>query len=103
MDSIGSGGTSGTIVQRVLNALHTAGSAEFSVGGETYLIQPENNKGWDYLSIWSTGSAVFCLARAMFEFSDGIDAETVTELLSEPCIGGQCCLELCASGALQWL
>ena len=95
--------TSDTAVQRVLSALCTQHFAEFRCGGETYLIQPENNKGWDYISIWRTGAAAACLDRAFFELRDGIDEDTVRELLSMPCICGQSFLQCQERGAVEWL
>ena len=95
--------TNDAAVQRVLDALRTRNFAEFRCGGETYLIQPENNKGWDYISIWCTGSSAACLDRAFFELRDGIDEDTVRELLSLPCICGQSFLQWQERGAIEWL
>ena len=54
-------------VQRVLHALHSEGWAEFVCCGEQYLIQCENNKGWDYVSLWCTGTGALCLERVLFD------------------------------------
>ena len=95
--------TDAEAVHRVLSALLTRNFAEFRCGGETYLIQPENNKGWDYLSIWSTGSMPVCLDRAFFDLRCGIDADTVSELLHLPCIRGGSVLDLLSRGEIEWL
>ena len=88
---------------RVLGLLTTRHFAEFRCGGETYLIQPENNKGWDYLSIWRTGAMPVCLDRAFFDLRCGIDADTVSELLHLPCIQGHSFLDRLSSGEIEWL
>ena len=103
MGKTGTDGRSGDAVQQVLNAVHSAGCAEFSVGSETYLIQPENNKGWDYLSIWRTGAMPVCLDRAFFDLRCGIDADTVSELLHLPCIQGCSLLDRLSCGEIEWL
>ena len=90
-------------VGRVTELLRTRHWAELSCRGETYLIQPENNKGWDYLGLWSTGSAAFCLARAFYDEPGEPDADAVRELLSEPCIRGESCLALLERGELELL
>ena len=95
--------TDDAAVQRVLSALLTRNYAEFRCGGETYLIQPENNKGWDYLSIWRTGAMPVCLDRAFFDLRCGIDADTVSELLHLPCIQGRSFLDRLSCGEIEWL
>ena len=62
---------------------------EFLYRGAAYLIQQENNKGYNYLSIWRTAPGYVCLDRVFFDMEDGLDEETVRELLSKPCIEGR--------------
>ena len=92
-----------TEIDRVLNALRTKDVAEFRRGAETYLIQPESNKGWDYISVWQTAPAAICLCRTEYDLFGGIDAETVRELLEQTCIGGESLLRLCVSGEIEWI
>ena len=61
---------------------------EFSYHGASYLIQPENNKGYNYLSVWRSAPDYVCLDRVFFDIDDGIDKETVSELLNKRCIAG---------------
>ena len=61
---------------------------EFSFRGKDYLIQQENNKGYNYLSIWRTAPDSVCLSRAFFDIFDGVFPETVRELCSDPCLEG---------------
>ena len=82
-------------IRFVLEALREKNCLEFSCGGGNYLIQPENNKGWDYLCLWRTAPTVECLGRAMFELLYGVDEEAVRELMEQPCISGKSLLELC--------
>ena len=92
----------GETVRRVTERLAAGHIAEFRSGGEDYLIQQENNKGWDYISVWCTGSGMECLGRVLFDIMDGVDADTVTELLSLRCIGGQSILEREQCGSIEW-
>ena len=62
---------------------------EFSYGGKTYLIQQENNKGWNYLSLWRSAPEPACLGRAFFDIFDGVSEATIEELFSLPCIEGR--------------
>jgi len=57
---------------------------EFSYQDKTYLIQQENNKGWNYLSLWRTDPNPACLNRAFFDIFDGLSMETIAELFSQP-------------------
>ena len=68
--------------------------AEFELRGVRYLIQQENNKGWDYLGIWRISDPPDCLGRALFDLCDGVDEASVEELLSLPCIEGRTMAEL---------
>ena len=69
-----------TIIETVLSH----GLIEFSYQGRTYLIQVENNKGWDYLSLWRTTPDSTCLRRVFFDGPEGLSAETVQELFDQP-------------------
>ena len=61
---------------------------EFAYHGSSYLIQQENNKGYNYLSVWRSAPDYVCLDRVFFDIDDGIDDETVSELLNKRCIAG---------------
>ena len=78
-----------TLRERVA-AGHTA---DFSLRGVPYIIQQENNKGWDYISIWRLEPRAACLARSLFDIFDGIDGGTVDDLLSQPCLDGKSFLD----------
>ena len=75
----------GTIIDELL----CGHMVEFSYRGKRYLIQQENNKGWNYLSLWRTAPDPACLGRAFFDIFDGISKETVEELFSQPCLEGR--------------
>lgn len=90
------------LVQAVLTALQTRRCAEFRIGGESYLIQPDNNKGCDYLSLWRTGARPARLGEAMYDILYGVDADAVSELLHLPCIRGQSLLALAQSCGPEW-
>ena len=70
------------------------GIAEFSWRGAAYLIQQENNKGYNYLSVWRTAPDYVCLDRVFFDIDDGADEETARELLSKKCIEGRSAAEI---------
>ena len=70
---------------------------EFSCGGSEYLIQQENNKGYNYLSIWRTAPDYVCLDRVFFDIEDGPDEETVLALLGSRCIDGRSAAEILPS------
>lgn len=72
---------------------------EFSCGGSAYLIQQENNKGYNYLSIWRTRPDYVCLDRVFFDIEDGLDGETVRELLHRKCIHGRSAASILARDA----
>ena len=61
---------------------------EFTYRDSAYLIQQENNKGYNYLSIWRTAPDYVCLDRVFFDIEDGLDEETVQALLTGKCIDG---------------
>ena len=65
----------------------------FACGGACYLMMQENNKGYNYLSIWRVSGTPICVGRAFFDLADGVSAETVRELLHCPCIGGRSFLD----------
>lgn len=90
-------------VQAVLDSLLTRRYAEFRLSGETYLIQPDNNKGCDYLSLWRTSPRPERLGEAMYDVMYGIDEDTVSELVHLRCIRSQSVLEYARSGAVEWL
>ena len=73
-----------TIVETILSG----GSAEFSRHGDKYLIQQESNKGCHYLSLWRITPKATCLCRVCFEVFDGVSAETIEELCSQPLSDG---------------
>lgn len=89
-------------VQAILKALEARRSLEFRCCGETYLIQQDNNKGCDYLSLWRTGSAPVRLGEALFDIFDGVDADAVRELVNLPCLHGRSLLQHLQAGAVRW-
>ena len=90
-------------IQTVLDALSTRRCAEFRLNGEEYLIQPDNNKGCDYLSLWRTSPRPARLGEAMYDVMYGVDADAVAELMRLSCIHGQSVLAVMQSGAAEWL
>ena len=62
---------------------------EFPYHGAAYLIQQENNKGYNYLSVWRAAPDYVCLDRVFFDIEDGLDEGAVRELLSKKCIEGK--------------
>ena len=68
----------------IIDKLLSGQTVEFSYQGQEYLIQQENNKGWDYLGLWRTSPSPTCLSRAFFDLADGVSLETIQELFSEP-------------------
>ena len=83
--------------QALLHRLECGGVVDFSCNGTDYFIQQENNKGWDYLSIWRDGEPPSCLGRVFFDIFDDISEETVRELLALPCLEGRSLAELLAA------
>lgn len=83
--------------QALLRRLECGSIVELSCCGTDYFIQQENNKGWDYLSIWRNGDRPVCLGRVFFDIFDGISEETVQELLELPCLEGRSLAELLAT------
>ena len=75
-------------VEEVMKTILDGRIVEFSYHGASYLIQPENNKGYNYLSVWRSAPDYVCLERVFFDIDDGIDDETVLELLNKRCIAG---------------
>ena len=70
---------------------------QFSYHGAAYLIQQENNKGYNYLSIWRTEPDYMCLDRVFFDPDDGPDGEAVRELLYKRCIEGRSAADILES------
>ena len=91
------------LIQTVLDALLTRRCAEFRLRGEAYLIQPDNNKGCDYLSLWRTSPRPERLGEALYDVMYGIDGDAVAELIRLRCIRGRSVLEATQSGAAEWL
>ena len=83
-------------LQRIYTALLEGHMVEFRFHDTDYLIQQEQNKGWDYISIWQLSEPVACLSRTLFDIWDGISDESVTELLNDACIEGHSVAELCS-------
>ena len=75
-------------IREALKTILAGRIVEFAYHGSAYLIQEENNKGYNYLSIWRTAPDYVCLDRVFFDIDDGIDEETIWELLSRRCIEG---------------
>ena len=75
-------------IQEAVKTILAGRIVEFAYHGSAYLIQEENNKGYNYLSIWRTAPDYVCLDRVFFDIDDGIDEETIWELLSRRCIEG---------------
>ena len=84
-----------TIVETILSD----GFAEFSCRGETYLIQQESNKGCHYLSLWRLSPNAVCLCRVCFDVFDGVSAEDIEELFSQPLPDGHTLREIIQSPA----
>ena len=80
--------------EQLYAALLSGKIVEFQYLGIDYLIQQENNKGWDYISIWQIGGGTVCLGRALFDMFDGIAPETIDELIGLPCVDGHSLREL---------
>ena len=90
-------------IQTVLNALNKRRCAEFRLNGESYLIQPDNNKGCDYLSLWRTEPRPARLGEAMYDVMYGIDEDAVSELAHLCCVHGRSVLDYAHSGEIEWL
>ena len=76
--------------------------AEFSCRGGEYLIQAENNKGYDYLGLWRVSPGYTCLNRVFFDLSDGVTEDTVLELLDQPWDEEHTVREVLESPEIQW-
>ncbi len=68
-------------MEPIIETIRSRGWFEFSYQGRTYLIQTENNKGWDYLGLWCTAPGFTCMSRVFLDGSDDISEETIRELL----------------------
>ena len=85
-----------TLMERLLSGR----MAEFSYRGKAYLIQQENNKGWNYLSLWRTAPEPAGLGRAFFDIFEGVSEETVLELCAQPCLEGRSLQEILGESEL---
>ena len=86
----------------IIETILSRGFAEFSYRGKTYLIQVENNKGWDYVSLWRTAPDSTCMLRVFFDGPDGVSEETVRELLDQPFSDGATVREITQSPETEW-
>lgn len=86
----------------LIEAFLTRGYCEFSYRGKTYLIQAENNKGWDYLSLWRTAPNLTCMSRVFFDGLDGVSEEAVQELLDQPFTDEHTIREIIQSPEIEW-
>lgn len=71
-------------MEAIIETIRLRGYFEFSYQGKAYLIQTENNKGWDYLSLWCTAPGLSCMRRVFFDGSDGVPEEAMQELFDQP-------------------
>ncbi len=71
-------------MEAIFEKILSGATVEFSYRGKSYLIQEENNKGWDYLSLWRTAPDYSCMCRAFFDVPDGVSRETIRELFDQP-------------------
>ena len=81
-------------METVIEKLLAGRIVEFSWRDKAYLIQQENNKGWNYLSLWRTAPDSACLGRAFFDIFDGVGEETVRELFALPGVEGHTLREI---------
>ena len=87
-----------TIIERILSGR----VVEFFCHDEAYLIQQENNKGWNYLSLWRIRPDSTCLCRVFFDIFDGVSEETIRELFAQPCADEHTVQELLQSPEIEW-
>ncbi len=85
-------------ITEAVKTLLIGGIVEFPYHSAAYLIQAENNKGYNYLSIWRTAPDYACLDRVFFDIEDGVDEDTVRELLSRRCIEGRSAADILTGG-----
>lgn len=71
-------------MEAIIKTIRLRGYFEFSYQGKAYLIQTENNKGWNYLSLWCTAPGLSCMRRVFFDGSDGVPEEAMQELFDQP-------------------
>ena len=88
-------------METVIETILAGGVAEFSCQGEEYLIQTENNKGWNYLCLWRIKPSSVCISRVFFDILDGVSEETIRELLAQPCTDGHTVGELLQSSEIR--
>ena len=87
-----------TIIETILSRSYL----EFSYQDKTYLIQVENNKGWDYISLWRTAPDSTCLLRVFFDGLDGVSEDAVRELLDQPFSDEHTVREIIQSPEIEW-
>ena len=88
--------------QTIIEKLLSGGVAEFSYCGGEYLIQPENNKGWNYLCLRRIMPDSTCMCRVFFDILDGVSEETIRELLDQPFSEGHSVQEVLQSQEIEW-
>lgn len=88
------------IVSRVLSELREKHCFSFACTGAEYMIQPENNKGFDYLGLWETSPRTLGLGKVFFDVMYGPEEDEVSELLALPRIGGRSFLSLYRDGEI---
>ena len=89
-------------METIIETILSRGLVEFSYQGRTYLIQTENNKGWDYFSLWRTAPGLFCLRRGFYDDADGASREAVRELLDQPFDAEHTLREILQSPETEW-
>ena len=87
-----------TIIETILSRSYL----EFSYQDKTYLIQTENNKGWDYISLWRTAPDSTCMLRVFFDGLTGVSEEAVRELLDRPFDAEHTVREILQSPETEW-
>ena len=75
---------------------------EFSCQGKTYLIQVENNKGWDYLGLWRTAPDFTCMSRVFFDSLDGVSENTIQVLFDQPFSDEHTIREMIQNQEIEW-
>ena len=88
--------------QTIIERIRSGGVIEFSYNGEAYLIQEENNKGWNYLSLWRITPNSTCMSRVFFDILDGVSEETIRELLAQPLSDGHTVQEILQDAEGKW-
>ena len=86
----------------IIETILSRGFIEFSCYGRTYLIQVENNKGWDYLGLWRTAPDSTCMRRVFFDGPDGVSEETIQELFDQPFSEEHTLREMMQNREIKW-